>query len=82
MIPILKKFIESNTPIGSLHVKGLSHDFGEEMKWNHNIVRMNNDFPWSRFCIERNIRFYEIVKKFKVKPISQVKTFNILFHFQ
>jgi hypothetical protein len=77
----LRKFIEMNTSVTSLSFLNLNYDFGEEMKFNYHLIHLDGHYPWTKYYLERNKNLLEIVKKFHVKPILQVKSFDISFHF-
>jgi hypothetical protein len=78
----VKKFILLNTPVSSLFLGMLFCDFSEELKYNYNLRECFVESPWGTYYLKRNSNFFEMMKRFKVKPILQVNSFDISFHFQ
>jgi hypothetical protein len=79
----VKKFITSNTPVSSFLLGLFICDFSQELKFNFNLLDCDNEeYPWTKYYLERNNQCLEMKKKFNVRPILQVKSFDILFHFQ
>jgi hypothetical protein len=80
---IIRNFIRSNTPVNFLKVFRLNNfDISQEMKYNYHINQCDHSDPWVIYYVERNIHELDMLKKFKLKPILKVKTFDISFYFK